>query len=590
MPIITNALQKVSLSVFVIISLFSCSKDADLLSEYVITQDDNVQSIALLADDSFYMVPGQNTILMDVLNNDNFDQNLSVTIVETSTPVNGTVSINEDNTLTYIIPDEETAEESSTPDESSSNESTVEPEEDTFTYTAEVVDEETGATTKEEATVTVSNSSAITDMGEVLAFPGAEGFGKFTTGGRGGKVIHVTNLNDDGAGSLREAIETDGKRTIVFDVGGIINISTPLSIGSSNASQNIAEENITIAGETAPSPGITITGAGMNVYCSNVIIRYLTIRVNDGEKDTDGAEDAIRVKNWGTAGYQQKNIILDHLTLSHASDENFSLSGADIVSNISNVTFQNSMLGFCPNGYNTLVGSYIYNYSFIGNYFHETPDRNPYIGYGLAGESGEFINNLIYSNAGSLIVFGNNYDLIGNIYKGFTKNSFTYPTITYGANSFNNPNGIESDGGLFVADNISINPPSNGFYASSVIEFAKTSRVITNSFITSWETTQSDIESRVFDLGTGVGNSVHREPFDQSNIDRYFNNTGSFSIPAVPSKTPNSRSENYDTDNDGMADSWELAIFGDLSKTANGDENGDGYTNIETFLFSLVQQ
>ena len=172
-----------TLSFFALFTLFSCSKDADLLSEYVINKNDDQQSLTILTNDSFFMAAGQNTILMDVLNNDNLSANVNVTIIETSAPLNGIVTINDDNTLTYrtgeTIPEETTPEETTpeettpeetTPEETTPQETTSEddntPEEqstteDTFTYTAEVVDEETGTVTVEEAIVTVTNSENI---------------------------------------------------------------------------------------------------------------------------------------------------------------------------------------------------------------------------------------------------------------------------------------------------------------------------------------------------------------------------------------------------------------------------------------------
>ncbi|SDS72916.1 hypothetical protein SAMN05192545_1941 [Maribacter dokdonensis] len=165
--------SKLTLSFFALFTLFSCSKDADLLSEYVINKNDDQQSLTILTNDSFFMAAGQNTILMDVLNNDNLSANANVTIIETSAPLNGIVTINDDNTLTYrtgeTIPEETTPEET-TPEETTPEETTSEvdntPEEqstteDTFTYTAEVVDEETGTVTVEEAIVTVTNSENI---------------------------------------------------------------------------------------------------------------------------------------------------------------------------------------------------------------------------------------------------------------------------------------------------------------------------------------------------------------------------------------------------------------------------------------------
>ncbi|CAN0600808.1 unnamed protein product, partial [Ectocarpus sp. 12 AP-2014] len=109
-------LARITLFVASIFLLFSCSKDADLLSDYVINEQNDFESLTFLTPDSFYMAPGQETILMDVLNNDNLAANSNITIIETSTPLNGIVTINDDNTLTYrsgeaTIPEETTPEE-----------------------------------------------------------------------------------------------------------------------------------------------------------------------------------------------------------------------------------------------------------------------------------------------------------------------------------------------------------------------------------------------------------------------------------------------------------------------------------------------
>ena len=122
------------------------------------------------------------------------------------------------------------------------------------------------------------------DENTALAFPGAEGFGRYTTGGRGGKVICVTNLEDSGEGSLRHALQKDGPRIIVFKVSGTIFLTRSLDINKGN---------VTIAGQTAPGEGITIAGYPVKLKADNIIIRYLRFRLGDINKVEDDAINCV---------------------------------------------------------------------------------------------------------------------------------------------------------------------------------------------------------------------------------------------------------------------------------------------------------
>lgn len=141
-----------------------------------------------------------------------------------------------------------------------------------------------------------------------IAFPGAEGYGKWTIGGRGGRVLTVTNLNDSGEGSFRDAVEQMGPRIVVFAVDGTIELKSPLRVNN---------DSITIAGQSAPGDGICLKDYPLVVNASNVIIRYIRVRVGDlNNLDSDGL---------GGGRYGQKNVILDHLSVSWSIDECLSI-------------------------------------------------------------------------------------------------------------------------------------------------------------------------------------------------------------------------------------------------------------------------
>jgi hypothetical protein len=247
---------------------------------------------------------------------------------------------------------------------------------------------------------------------DIAAFPGAEGGGAFTQGGRGGKVYVVTTLADSGPGSFREACEQGGARTIVFNVAGIIHLKSPLSIRA---------PYITIEGQSAPGDGVCIAGESVLIDTHDVIIRFMRFR--RGATDVTRRDDAI-------GGNVVGNIIIDHVSASWGLDENMSFyrhvydreGKADKLPTV-NVTIQNSIFSEALDTYNHAFGSTIggLNSTFQRNLWANNIARNPSIG--MYGDFG-FVNNVIFNwwnrsadggDHKSLFNFINNYYKAGPI-------------------------------------------------------------------------------------------------------------------------------------------------------------------------------
>jgi hypothetical protein len=222
---------------------------------------------------------------------------------------------------------------------------------------------------------------------DIAAFPGAEGGGKYSFGGRGGNVYVVTNLNDDGPGSFRWDCEQGGARTVVFNVAGVIQLKTPVMIRA---------PYITIAGQTAPGDGVCIAGESVWINTHDVIIRYMRFRrgiTNVGRRD-----DAI-------GGNPVGNIMIDHVSASWGGDENMSMyrhmyndSTGKIEDKFGtvNITIQNSIFSESLDTWNHAFGSTLggENCTFMRNLWADNTGRNPSVGWNGVFN---FVNNVIFN-------------------------------------------------------------------------------------------------------------------------------------------------------------------------------------------------
>ena len=225
--------------------------------------------------------------------------------------------------------------------------------------------------------------------------PGNIAFGEPTGGGQNGKVIRVTTLDSEGSGSLREAIETRGPRIVVFEVGGVIDLD--------KGELEIREPFLTIAGQTAPSPGITIICGGIWINTHDILIQHIRVRPGDaGEPKKSGwSPDGLT-----TSGGNAYNIIVDHCSFTWAVDENLSASGnrTDGPDSTSHkITFSNNIIAECldnsshekgPHSKGTLIHDFCADIAVVGNLYAHNAMRNPYF---KAYSKGVIVNNIIYN-------------------------------------------------------------------------------------------------------------------------------------------------------------------------------------------------
>lgn len=470
----------------------------------------------------------------------------------------------------------------------------------------------------------------------IPAFPGAEGGGMFSFGGRGGKVLTVTNLNDDGPGSFRWACEQGGARIVVFNVSGIIMLKTPVILRA---------PYITIAGQTAPGDGVCIAGQSFQVNTHDVVVRHMRFR--RGNTDVWYREDSF-------GGNPVGNIMIDHCSCEWGLDENISFyrhmfnlgdkAGSRKEPTV-NVTIQNTISAKALDTYNHAFGSTIggENASFMRNLWADNTGRNPSIGWGGVFN---FVNNVIYNwvhrtadggEYSTMSNFINNYYKPGpltpknqnvgwRILKSESRSGKLFPFKQFGRvyavgnivegypkiTADNWAGGIQTadkDGELtgeelammrsdepFVMPPLTILPSSETFeYVMNNVGATLPKRDIVDRRIIEEVRTGQAYYVKKLDKKNPYGNLWGLSPksqkedgtFKYRRLDNESYKLGIITDPAQMGGYPEYKGKpRVDTDGDGMPDDWERANGLDPNDPtdANKDCTGDGYTNIEKYI------
>ncbi len=452
----------------------------------------------------------------------------------------------------------------------------------------------------------------------IPAFPGAEGGGAFTQGGRGGKIFVVSSLEDSGPGTFREACEAVGARTIVFNVSGIIKLKKRISMRA---------PYVTIAGQTAPGDGICIAGESLLIDTHDVVIRHMRFR--RGATEVTRRDDAL-------GGNVIGNVIIDHCSVSWGLDENISLYRHQFQANSTskleklpacNITIQNTISSEGLDTYNHAFGSTIggLNSTFMRNLWANNISRNCSIG--MYGDF-NFVNNVVF-NWWNRSLDGGDYRSMFNIINNYFKpgpitpkdepiryrilkpeSGYMVPK-TFGR-AYVNGNYIDGvpevtkdnwNGGVqledltleqakdklaFIKQNKAFPMPQiTVMSAEAAYEF-----VLNNVGATFPKRDAVDervikqVRTGKIDAKDGLENTIGKE-YIKRRLDADSYKKGIITHPDQVGGYPVYKGKAYkDSDNDGISDAWEkkYGLNPKDASDANGDLNGDGYTNIEKYI------
>ncbi len=473
------------------------------------------------------------------------------------------------------------------------------------------------------------------------AFPGAEGHGRNVTGGRKAdgttKVYHVTNLNDSGSGSLRWALNQSGPRTIVFDVAGVIELASNLKIPA----------NTTIAGQTAPYPGITLRYYTVTNIGNNVIIRFIRVRRGQ-ERDVNDGADAIWQRN-------STGIILDHCSFSWSIDEvasfydnrNFTMQWCTIAEALTNAGHDKGAHGYggiwggkCASFHHNLI-AHVQNraprlcgarYNWSG--YDKTAYENS-----VVAERVDLRNNLIYNwgnGNGAYGGMGGYHNIVNNYYKAGPATKNKTRVFQCSTNASKDSNGALPDGlpGLYYingnyvtaasspenydwkgvtqdsGDGVTVKSNGESTYLDSKGIYGpagETVKIKLDSPIETGDITTHEATSAYQQVMACAGASLFRDEVDARYMQEALEGTATYTGSKTKQKgivdvvadvngyteetfPTGAREADFDADGDGMADAWEQANGGDLDPNAYTlDAEKKWYTNLEVYLNSLVE-
>ena len=464
------------------------------------------------------------------------------------------------------------------------------------------------------------------------AFPGAEGFGMYTTGGRGGDVYHVTTLEDGTQeGTFRWACNKSGARTIVFDVSGTIFLKSELKIKNGN---------VTIAGQTAPGDGICIANFPFVIACKNIIIRYIRFRLgNEALKENNKAHEGD-----GLGGMDSQNIIIDHCSVSWSIDECLSVYGSKNITVqwcIASQSLNNAGHSKGAHGYGGNWGGSgaSYHHNLMAHHISRTPRLGPRPGT-QTDERMDMRNNVIYNwiDNGCYGGEGMNVNIVNNYYKpgpetksgtkGMRIASPGIRTTEYTKHDTDNPNQWDVMwhvwGDYYVDGNVNSKysqvTDDNWTYGiynqidNSKVDYTftqETKDTMRMEYPIDYAPVTTHTAEMAFEKVLDyAGASLHRDYLDETIVSDTRNGETTYTgkdcklgiinsqddlKPADAgddwSAWPELKSETAptDTDGDGIPDEWEKANGLNPKDAADGKQtNADGYTNLEVYMNSLV--